>query len=157
MRSEPCCRASGTRADTDSRVLQQTKLEHPAKVVCLVESQDPESDEARITGAAEPQCKVELHYQRGGVVAMAVLSVTSRGQVTFRREVLDHLGIKPGDKIEIDLLPGGRAQLSAARPRASVSRLSGLLAGKTNDATLTINEIEDAIARAGAAAGLGEQ
>ena len=67
------------------------------------------------------------------------------------------LELKPGDKIEIDLLPGGRAQLSAARPRASVSRLSGLLAGKTNDATLTINEIEDAIARAGAAAGLGEQ
>lgn len=88
---------------------------------------------------------------------MTVLSVTSRGQVTFRREVLAHLGIKPGDKIEIDLLPGGRAQLSAARPRGSVEQLNGLLAGRTNGATLTIDEIKTAIAIAGAAAGLGEQ
>ncbi len=88
---------------------------------------------------------------------MTVLSVTSRGQVTFRREVLAHLGIKPGDKIEIDLLPGGRAQLSAARPRGPVSQLTGLLAGRTNGATLTIDEIEQAIAKAGAAAGAGDQ
>lgn len=88
---------------------------------------------------------------------MTVLSVTSRGQVTFRRDVLAHLGITPGDKIEIDLLPGGRAQLSAARPRGSVSQLSGLLVGKTNGATLTIDEIEDDIAQAGAAAGSGER
>ena len=88
---------------------------------------------------------------------MTVLSVTSRGQVTFRREVLAHLGIKPGDKIEIDLLPGWRAQVSAAHPRGPVSQLTGLLAGKTNGATLTIDEIEQAIANAGAAAGLGDQ
>ena len=88
---------------------------------------------------------------------MAVLSVTSRGQVTFRREVLAHLGIKPGDKIEIDLLPGGRAQVSAARPRVPVSQLTGLLAGKTNGVSLTIDEIEQAIATAGAAAGVGDQ
>jgi hypothetical protein len=31
---------------------------------------------------------------------MTVLSVTSRGQVTFRREVLAHLGITPGDKLD---------------------------------------------------------
>lgn len=88
---------------------------------------------------------------------MTVLSVTSRGQVTFRREVLAHLGIKPGDKIEIDLLPGGRAQVSAAHPRGPVSQLTGLLAGSTNGAKLTIDEIERAIAKAGAAAGAGDQ
>lgn len=88
---------------------------------------------------------------------MTVLSVTSRGQVTFRREVLQHLGIQPGDKIEVDLLPGGRAQLSAARPRSPVSALRGILAGKTNGAQLSIEQIEAAIAEAGAAAGSGEQ
>ena len=36
---------------------------------------------------------------------MATLTVTSRGQVTFRKEVLQHLGVKPGDKIELQLLP----------------------------------------------------
>lgn len=36
---------------------------------------------------------------------MAILTVTARGQVTLKKEVLQHLGIKPGDKIELDLLP----------------------------------------------------
>ena len=74
---------------------------------------------------------------------MTVLTVTSRGQVTLRRDVLAHLGIKPGDKIEIDLLPGGRAQLSAGRPKGPLSQLNGLLTGKTNGARLTVGEIEE--------------
>ena len=51
---------------------------------------------------------------------MATLTVTERGQVTFRKEVLQHLGIKPGEKIELELLPDGRAALSAARPPGTV-------------------------------------
>ncbi|EQD75957.1 transcriptional regulator, AbrB, partial [mine drainage metagenome] len=53
-----------------------------------------------------------------------------RGQVTFRKEVLQHLGIKPGEKIELDLLPGGRAALKAARPAGSMAGFVGLLAGQ---------------------------
>ena len=29
---------------------------------------------------------------------MTTLTVTARGQVTFRRDVLQHLGIRPGEK-----------------------------------------------------------
>lgn len=47
---------------------------------------------------------------------MAILTVTARGQVTFRKEVLQHLGIKFGDKIELQFLPDGRAELRAAKP-----------------------------------------
>ena len=36
---------------------------------------------------------------------MTTLTVTARGQVTFRKDVLQHLGIRPGEKIELDLLP----------------------------------------------------
>ncbi|MCL2470198.1 MAG: AbrB/MazE/SpoVT family DNA-binding domain-containing protein [Propionibacteriaceae bacterium] len=86
---------------------------------------------------------------------MTVLSVTSRGQVTFKREVLSHLGIHPGDKIAVDLLPDGTAHLSAVQPRRPVSQLTGLLAGKTNGASLTIEQIEDAIAQAATDAGMG--
>jgi hypothetical protein len=67
--------------------------------------------------------------------------------------VLLHLGIKPGDKIELDLLPDGRAQLKSSRQKASVSALSGFLKGKTNGRVLTIEEITAAIAEASAAAG----
>ena len=57
--------------------------------------------------------------------------VTARGQVTFRKEVLQHLGIQPGELIELDLLPGGRGMLKAARPAGSMDGFIGLLAGRT--------------------------
>jgi antitoxin PrlF len=47
---------------------------------------------------------------------MTTLTVTARGQVTFRKDVLQHLGIKPGEKIELDKLPNGRVALKAVRP-----------------------------------------
>ena len=87
---------------------------------------------------------------------MPVLSVTSRGQVTLRREVLNHLGITPGEKIAVELLPHGFAQLSAVRPSRPVEQLSGLLAGKTNGVSLTVEQIEDAISQAAAEEGLGQ-
>jgi bifunctional DNA-binding transcriptional regulator/antitoxin component of YhaV-PrlF toxin-antitoxin module len=84
---------------------------------------------------------------------MSMLSVTARGQVTFRKEVLQHLGIKPGEKIELDLLPEGRAELKAAQPRGSFRELRGILKGKTNGVRLSIEEINEAIADAGRQAG----
>ena len=85
---------------------------------------------------------------------MTTLTITSRGQVTFKKEVLKHLGLKPGDKIRLDLLPHGRAELTADRPSVPWSEISGMLKGKTNGVVLTIDEINEAIAEAGAAAGM---
>lgn len=86
---------------------------------------------------------------------MSTLNVTARGQVTFRKEVLRHLGIKPGEKIEVDLLPGGRAEMRATKPKGSFRDLRGILKDKTNGTRLTIEEINEAIAEAGAQAGAG--
>jgi len=87
---------------------------------------------------------------------MSTLTVTARGQVTFRKEVLRHLGIRPGEKIALDLLPDGRAELKAAQPKGSFRELRGFLKGRTNGARLSIEEISEAIAEAGAAAGAGK-
>ena len=84
---------------------------------------------------------------------MTTLSVTERGQVTFRKDILKHLGIRPGDKIRIDLLPDGRAQLKADRPKGAWRALHGMLRGKGDGPRFTIEEINAAIAEAGAAAG----
>jgi bifunctional DNA-binding transcriptional regulator/antitoxin component of YhaV-PrlF toxin-antitoxin module len=84
---------------------------------------------------------------------MTTLRVTARGQVTFRKDVLQHLGILPGGKIRIDLLPDGRAELKADQGNGSWLELSGMLKGKTNGAKLSIDEINDAIAEAGVSAG----
>jgi bifunctional DNA-binding transcriptional regulator/antitoxin component of YhaV-PrlF toxin-antitoxin module len=88
-----------------------------------------------------------------GAAKMTTLTVTARGQVTFRKDVLQHLGIRPGEKIELDLLPDGRAELKAARPKGSFRELYGFLKGKTNRRVLSIDEMNEAIAEAGAAAG----
>ena len=74
---------------------------------------------------------------------MTTLTVTTRGQVTFRKDVLQHLGIKPGEKIELDKLPDGRVTLRAARPSGSIDAFLGLLAGKSNKVA-TLEEINQA-------------
>ena len=76
---------------------------------------------------------------------MTTLTVTARGQVTFRKDVLQHLGIRPGEKIEIDKLPDGRVSLKAARPAGTIEGFIGLLAGKTSKIA-TIDEINEAAA-----------
>ncbi|MDE2299860.1 MAG: AbrB/MazE/SpoVT family DNA-binding domain-containing protein [Burkholderiales bacterium] len=74
---------------------------------------------------------------------MATLTVTARGQVTFRKDVLQHLGIKPGEKIELDLLPNGRGILKAARSAGTIESFVGLLANRTKKVA-TIEEINEA-------------
>ncbi len=76
---------------------------------------------------------------------MIVLSMTTRGQVTFRKDVLHHLGIKPGDKIALDKLPDGRVSLRAVKPAGTIDGFLGVLAGKTQKIA-TLEEIADAAA-----------
>jgi bifunctional DNA-binding transcriptional regulator/antitoxin component of YhaV-PrlF toxin-antitoxin module len=84
---------------------------------------------------------------------MATLTVTERGQVTFRKDVLKHLGVKPGEKIELELLPGGRVTVKAESKKGSWDDFVGCLAGKTK-VRLTIEEINEAIGAAAAEAGM---
>jgi bifunctional DNA-binding transcriptional regulator/antitoxin component of YhaV-PrlF toxin-antitoxin module len=77
---------------------------------------------------------------------MTTLTVTARGQVTFRKKVLQHLGIKPGEKIALDLLPDGRGVIRAAKAGGTIDGFLGLLAGRTKKVA-TIGEINEAAAR----------
>ncbi len=47
---------------------------------------------------------------------MPMLKVTAKGQIAFRRDLLRRLGIRPGEKISVELLPGGCVEAKAARP-----------------------------------------
>ncbi len=76
---------------------------------------------------------------------MTLLTITARGQVTFRKDVLQHLGIRPGEKIALDKLPDGRVALRAARPMGGIDGFLGLLAGKTGKVA-TLDEINQASA-----------
>ncbi len=72
------------------------------------------------------------------------LTVTAKGQITLRREVLAHLGVRPGDKVDVDLLNDGRMQVRA-RPGKSVATIFGMLA-KPGTPRRSIEELNEATA-----------
>jgi bifunctional DNA-binding transcriptional regulator/antitoxin component of YhaV-PrlF toxin-antitoxin module len=98
-------------------------------------------------------CITYCHGEDKEHSAMATLTVTARGQVTFRKDILRHLGIHAGDRVRIELLPDGRVQLEADRPKETWHSLQGFLHGKTNGARLSIEDINAVIAEAGGVAG----
>lgn len=77
---------------------------------------------------------------------MTTLTVTAKGQVTLRKNVLQHLGIGPGDKVEVDLDPGGKVVLKAERPVGTIEDVFGMLKQYYDGPPLSIEEINDAIA-----------
>ena len=59
------------------------------------------------------------------------LTVTSKGQVTLRKELLAHLGIQPGQRVDVEVLPGGRLEFHAEQATGSINGFIGLLAGRS--------------------------
>jgi AbrB family looped-hinge helix DNA binding protein len=52
---------------------------------------------------------------------MPTLTVTAKGQVTLRKDLLNHLGIEPGQRISVDKLPDGRIEVRAAAPAGDIA------------------------------------
>ena len=71
---------------------------------------------------------------------MTTLTVTSKGQITLKRDLLKHLGVGPGEKIEADKLPDGRIVVRAAAPNGTISDFIGCLAQETGP-KLTVDEM----------------
>ncbi len=71
---------------------------------------------------------------------MTILTITTKGQVTFRQDLLQHLGVGPGQKIEIDKLPDGRILVRAAEQNGKISDFIGCLSQNVGQA-LTIDEM----------------
>lgn len=73
---------------------------------------------------------------------MTTLTVTAKGQVTLKQELLKHLGVTPGEKVEVGKLPDGRITIQAAKPGRKIGNTFGILAKKnTKNITLSIDEI----------------
>lgn len=76
---------------------------------------------------------------------MTSLTVTMKGQVTLKRDLLQHLGIKPGERIEFDKMPGGELRVKAAQPTGTIDNFIGRHAGKLKK-PMTIEEMNEIIA-----------
>lgn len=77
---------------------------------------------------------------------MPTLTVTAKGQVTLRRDLLEHLGVAPGAQVNVEKLPDGRIEVRAA-PAGDISTVFGLLKKKAGP-VLSVEQMNE-IARQG--------
>jgi bifunctional DNA-binding transcriptional regulator/antitoxin component of YhaV-PrlF toxin-antitoxin module len=78
---------------------------------------------------------------------MNTLTVTAKGQVTLRKDLLKHLGVHPGEKIAVDKLPDGRLEIKAVRPTGKISDVFNRFKTEKGP-SLSIEEINE-VARRG--------
>jgi AbrB family looped-hinge helix DNA binding protein len=76
---------------------------------------------------------------------MSTLTVTAKGQVTLRKDLLEHLGVRPGEKVSLEKLPDGRVEVKAARPTGKISDAFDFLKRKGGP-SLSIEEMNKIIA-----------
>jgi AbrB family looped-hinge helix DNA binding protein len=81
---------------------------------------------------------------------MSTLTVTAKGQVTLRKDLLKQLGVHPGEKITVDKLPDGRIEMKAVRPTGKISDVFDFLK-RENGPSLSIEEINEVATGAGPA------
>ncbi|MDO4231999.1 MAG: AbrB/MazE/SpoVT family DNA-binding domain-containing protein [Lautropia sp.] len=87
---------------------------------------------------------------------MTTLTITAKGQVTFRQELLRHLGVEPGQKISVETLPDGRAIIQATQRGHDIDRAFGILKPRnTRNIVLSLEEMDE-IAHKGWAKGNAE-
>jgi hypothetical protein len=77
---------------------------------------------------------------------MSTLTITAKGQVTLRKDLLLHLGVGPGERVVVNKLPDGRIEVKAARPTGKISDVFDYLK-KENAPSLSIDEMNRIAAR----------
>ena len=72
---------------------------------------------------------------------MTTLTITAKGQITLKQELLRHMNVSPGQKVGVDMLPDGRLLVRPVTQKGSITEFSGCLA---NEGTprLTIAQIK---------------
>jgi AbrB family looped-hinge helix DNA binding protein len=77
---------------------------------------------------------------------MTTLTVTAKGQISLRKDVRQHLGIRAGSKITVNKLPGGRIEIAAEKPKGAIADIFDQLQ-RQGQAPVSIEEMNQAIAR----------
>jgi hypothetical protein len=77
---------------------------------------------------------------------MSTLTITAKGQVTLRKDLLQHLGVHPGEQITVEKLPDGRIEMKAMRPTGKISDVFNRFK-REDGPSLSIEEINEAARR----------
>ncbi len=127
------------------------KREHNAAYQQADQRRSRPTDPSALTAQSSVrEFSITMGFEPMAFMAAASLTVTSKGQLTLRKELLQHLGIQPGQRVDVEVLPGGRLELHAERATAEISGFIGLLAGRTSK-TASLEELTEAAAAGWAA------
>lgn len=78
-------------------------------------------------------------------MATSILKITSKGQVTFKKEILQHFGLRPGDNLILEYDKTGEGRIRAAS-KPGIERLFGSLK-PPKGTKLTLDQIAEIAAR----------
>ena len=83
---------------------------------------------------------------------MSTLTITAKGQITIRKELLARMGVGPGDKLEVTPALGGgfHARPIKRKGKRTIEGLIGILA-RPGQKPLSIEEMNEVIAESWAA------
>ncbi|MDR2188048.1 MAG: AbrB/MazE/SpoVT family DNA-binding domain-containing protein [Azonexus sp.] len=86
------------------------------------------------------------------------MTLTGRGQFTFNKGFMEHLGVKPGERVDVRKMPDGKLEIVAANKKETLT-VDDLVAKarkrhKDNKIRLTIEELDDCIVQSYANAGM---
>ncbi|MGH6738654.1 MAG: AbrB/MazE/SpoVT family DNA-binding domain-containing protein [Bradyrhizobium sp.] len=77
---------------------------------------------------------------------MSSIIVNAEGQIVLSEDIVRHLGLRRGDKLIADKLPGGRIELRVFRPTGNISDVFGCMKLKKGGRPLSIDELNEIIA-----------
>jgi len=77
------------------------------------------------------------------------LALSRTGQFTVNKAMLNHLGVKPGDRVAVELLPDASFRVSAAHKKRPLSELRGAFREKFGTApSLSLEDMSEPLKKA---------
>lgn len=74
---------------------------------------------------------------------MSMLTATLKGQVTFRKDLLQHLGVRPDERLAVEKRPDGRIEVRAVQPTGSIADVVDMFK-RDGVLSLSIDDIHEA-------------
>jgi bifunctional DNA-binding transcriptional regulator/antitoxin component of YhaV-PrlF toxin-antitoxin module len=79
------------------------------------------------------------------------MTITARGQFTLNKSSMQHLGIRPGEKVSVSMEPGGAIRLVPAKNKLTTKQMLERFRirsiGNEVHSPMTISEMNEAIAQ----------
>jgi hypothetical protein len=74
----------------------------------------------------------------------------------LRKELLAHLGVEPGQRLDVEVLPDGRLELHAEQATGTIGGFIGMLTGRSRHRA-SLQELQEAIETGWAGLPCGER